>query len=835
VLNAFILAIALACQAHAQTAINTGTASSAKPAEIEVTVTADPAENPATGRYVLTAGQIETRPMANSNLTDLLRSHPVVQFSNHSQNSLTQGEIKPDAISMHGSRPYQGLFNIDGVRMNNDLDPVDPGNGVTLAYGTSSEQGFYLDSRLIESLAVYDSNISARYSGFTGGVVEAGSRSWKGGQGGRIFFRHTDSDWNETITDDRLEFDSANNDRSNPARFQPDYKKSDYGAWAETGLAKNLGIVVSASRRDSKIPMLYLGGANYDIEGEDLVEIDTPTGYRSQRRQSDNLSAKLSWYPTAETTLHWTMLYSGYEEDMFMNGSANSGYHNEHDGLGGILNLEQATRLGKLEITASYRDMKDARDSDTNYQVQVLDYTDWENQKSFVSGGPGSLDSRQKNAELDAVFTFDRFQTGAIGHRMLAGAGLNQVKADFTRDETHYAPTFIISGGYVMPYQADAFFAGSEDARYASYHVFAEDAMKWKRLTLRLGLRMDRDDFIDRNNLAPRTSLSLDVFGDERSVVTVGANRYYGSSMLTYALYGAQNNGLNHVYYGFTLPLDSPDNDWTATHDYEGLDRLKTPYSDELMVALNQRWRNSQWFLQYVHRAHRDEVRSRPKYDADPGTDYEFWRSIREFTNDSQTDSDNVFLSVRNIKPVIWRGIGNTFGASVAWQETKSDTALELGYSELDLTLNVDPRYAWCNGSVIDAKDLPATDFNAPWKVNLDWQAEWKKAGLSMFNRVTWKSSRDQVYKHNSGTDDFYPLPDGQRARKYSTARIGSLWRWDVTLQWQPAFARDLGFSAEVSNVFNRKNQAGVMTWNDTACKVYQPGRQVWLGVFFDF
>src|SRR5690606_9825939 len=70
--------------------------------------------------FGLSAEQIDKRPQSNGNLTDLLRSHPVVQFSNSSRSGLNQGEIKPDAISIHGSRPYQGLFSLDGMRMNND-------------------------------------------------------------------------------------------------------------------------------------------------------------------------------------------------------------------------------------------------------------------------------------------------------------------------------------------------------------------------------------------------------------------------------------------------------------------------------------------------------------------------------------------------------------------------------------------------------------------------------------------------------------------------------------------------------------------------------------------
>ncbi|MGA4637109.1 TonB-dependent receptor plug domain-containing protein [Pseudomonas solani] len=812
---------------------NKGQQSSVALPATEVTSRADEDEGRFAHPFKLSSEQIEKRPQANGNLTDLLRSHPVVQFSNSSQNGMSQGEIKPDSISIHGSRPYQGLFSLDGMRMNNDLDPVDPGNGVTLASGTSSEQGFYLDSRLIDSLEVYDSNISARYSGFTGGVVEATSRSWRGGQGGRVYYRHTDADWNETFTDDSLDFDSANNSASHPSRFQPSYQKSDYGFWAETQLLEDLGVVVSASRRNSKIPMRDLGGLGFELDGEDLIGFNHPASNRMQRRQSDNLSTKFSWYATPQTTLHWTLLYSGYEEQMFQNTVANSGYDNSHDGYGSILKLEHLAPLGQLELNASVRHMQDARDGDTDYRVSVRDYSNWQNPSTYEYGGPGSLNSYQDTAELSGQFAFDRIFAAGLGHRFTLGGGVSSVEAEFDRERTYYSASFISMSGFIYPQQVDAFFAGKSSTRYTSYHLFAEDEMDWGRLTVRPGLRLDRDDFVGSNNLAPRLAISWDAFGNGDTLLKAGANRYYGSSMLTYALYGAQNGGLKHCYFDCLPVVDRNDGTWDATPDYEGLGDLKTPYSDELMLGLDQRWGNAQWALQYVNRKHRDEVRSRPKY---PDSTAPFRRSIKEFVNDSETDSDNVYLSVHMIEPLRGWGSEHRFGAALAWQKTRSDTALELGYSDIDLSMKLDPGKAWFDGKVIDAKDLPASDFNAPWKLNVDWQADWQSYGVTLFNRVTWESSRDQVFKHDSGVDGYYPLPGSDmRVRKYSSARIGSLWRWDTSLQWKPGFAHGLGFSAEINNLLNNRNQSDTLSWNGRTYKVYQPGRQVWLGLSYDF
>lgn len=52
-----------------------------------------------------------------------------------------------------------------------------------------------------------------------------------------------------------------------------------------------------------------------------------------------------------------------------------------------------------------------------------------------------------------------------------------------------------------------------------------------------------------KNNLSPRLSATYDIWGTGNTLIIGGVNRYYGRSMLTYALYGAQNAGLQHCYF----------------------------------------------------------------------------------------------------------------------------------------------------------------------------------------------------------------------------------------------------------------------------------------------
>ena len=173
----------------------------------------------------LTREDIARRPTEDGNITDLLKSNPAVQFSNHGDGSLQMGEIKPSNISIHGSVAYQNNYTLDGISTNSDLDPAEQTSVTTTRLGGSDEQGFYVDSRLIDSVTVYDHNIPASFGGFTGGVIDAQTRSWSGENHISVFGRMTKSGWSRIHTDSALDVGSGDADVSKPAQFQTDFEK----------------------------------------------------------------------------------------------------------------------------------------------------------------------------------------------------------------------------------------------------------------------------------------------------------------------------------------------------------------------------------------------------------------------------------------------------------------------------------------------------------------------------------------------------------------------------------------------------------------------------------
>lgn len=120
-------------------------------------------------------------PTGNGSVPELLKNNPNVQFANTANSSNTPGELAPENVSFHGEKFYNNNFMIDGLSNNNNINhgankgvlDGDPDGYSPIDLPAGGTQSFWINSELIESLEVFDSNISAKYGDFTGGVVDA--------------------------------------------------------------------------------------------------------------------------------------------------------------------------------------------------------------------------------------------------------------------------------------------------------------------------------------------------------------------------------------------------------------------------------------------------------------------------------------------------------------------------------------------------------------------------------------------------------------------------------------------------------------------------------------
>lgn len=149
--------------------------------------------------------KIQDRITTNGTVSELLKSNPNVKFSNANGNSNTPGEIAPENVSFHGEKFYNNNWMIDGM-LNNDTTNPGANRGAIAANNpdgyrppdlpAGGAQSFWINSDIIDHADVYDSNVSARYGQFTGGVIDAQLKNPDTlKSSGRVSYRTTRDSW----------------------------------------------------------------------------------------------------------------------------------------------------------------------------------------------------------------------------------------------------------------------------------------------------------------------------------------------------------------------------------------------------------------------------------------------------------------------------------------------------------------------------------------------------------------------------------------------------------------------------------------------------------------
>ena len=109
----------------------------------------------------------------------------------------------------------------------------------------------------------------------------------------------------------------------------------------------------------------------------------------------------------------------------------------------------------------------------------------------------------------------------------------------------------------------------------------------------------------------------------------------------------------------------------------------------------------------------------------------------------------------------------------------------------------------------------------------------WDEVGVTWFNRLQWNGARSQAEKANNGApkpSEYGPLFEYKKnvitvvVLLGIPSSVGSL-----------NFAYGVGISVEVNNVLNTKNVNDYITYQDKEYKSYEPGRQFWLQVSYDY
>lgn len=797
-----------------------------------------PLENAFQGETVIDRRAIEAFPGSNGDITTLLRMHPSVQFSGSQQSSRTPGEIEPADISINGAKFYQNNFMIDGISINNDLDPGQHGYGETRQFDAapSRSHGIALDADLLQEVRVYDSNVPAEYGGFNGGVVDAITRQPTQDLHGKVSASMTRSEWTRYhIRDEDQESFEASADEQD----QPEFSKLTVRGTLEGHVTETFGALINFSQKRSEIPLNAY---------ENNFNSPNAENRKEQTRRLDNYLIKGYWDASERLTLDASFTYAPGENYYFEKNRINSGFTTTNGGyqsaLKAIWSGDNATWTHKL----SFASLDSSRDADADevifwYYSQAKNWgnPNGSNPRS-TEGSFGSLEQNEKSLVYSLKSDWLPVSFAGLEHNFTSGLELSRKDATWERPDTVTSYSLFTRDNGTACSAGDRFCsvspllngntrqwvrsgtiyeAGTIELTETKYALFLQDKLQLGKLGLRPGLRLEGDDYMDKKTLAPRFAGDYDVFGDRSTVLIFGANRYYGRNLFKYRLAdgrGALNTTFSRTAYNGT---------WTyrtqrSTNEFTQLD---IPYDDELTLGIDQRWLDTNFSLKYVHRKGKDKiVRASARVlglSSNPNYMTEYFR----YTNEGYSENDTVTLSITPQQDMRWLGTRTSLQFAFDWSQTRD------GYGSYDSALNadqLDDDDVLYDGKLMKFSELPAQDFNRPWTARMTAITEIPQWNLTLSNFLRYRGPYKQIVDTNEEV-----LIGGDEVAVYDVAEVSGAPTWDMRAYWEIPTAPEqaLFLAVDITNVADRVNEI-VSSSGSTS---YEVGRQYWLEVGYRF
>lgn len=713
---------------------------------------------------------INNFPLGNGSLNDILSFLPDIQYSELSNLSSQGGEILPPAISISGGKSFENNFLIDGLSNNSLLDP-DADTPISFTEVPGHAQEIFLDASLVENITVYDSNVPASYGDFKGGVVHATTIDPRHQLSGNLSYRTTRDSWTRfhIASSEQDEFNNSE-DHNN----QPKFEKHQTGFDIHIPYSSRLRLLGSYRLLLSTIPLHNLGETH------------------NQHRRRETFLVKLAYEPAEQSKLNLSWTYSPYQGKYFKKDFRNSDFTI----FGGayVINADYHTTLSfaKLHIQAGYTESENSREGPTNMvQTQNPDKT-WD-REGFI----GDIENLQRRFQWKSDLAIHPTVTGPIAHEINLGAEFQYIAGTSRRDETSYLYTYYSSGTanrkVYDKYQTDAILR--------QYNLYAEDILHYRRFELRPGLRISYDDFMENLNLAPRLAAAVDIFGNGNTVFIGGINRYYANTLLTYKL----REGIPLGYFE-----DLSDNHWVVRKPANkaiNFDQLKSPFADEYVLGLEQKLLGGKATFQFIQRNGKDEFATTFSSKQPDGMYY------YSLNNNGRSRHQSYRLSWERQWRRHYLSINGTYQESTSSNESYTDL-----FDDEDLDEEI-----WYNGQAIPKSQLPRTNFNRPWLVNLLYVGHLPH-NFTFSSLIKYRSGYQTLEKSRQSHPDL-GIPIYEKTKLGGAATINCKIDWHTRL-WTN---QKMLLSVEILNLLDKKSAVGEQE------NGYEMGRQFWLGAQYFF
>lgn len=796
------------------------------------------------GTQKFTADQIKNMPARNGNITELLRANPNVDFSTSSDNSTNGGDIRPDEVSFHGEKFYNNNFIIDGMSNNDNLNPAgglyDPGNRNAYGLPEGGTQSLWLDTSLLKSVEVFDSNISAKYGRFTGGVVDAKLKDpdFERWNSGKIFYRTTRDTWASFhIDDDKREaFEKASR-----LDQHPKYTKHIYGFTVNQKLSEKASMYLTYSKTVSDI-QYYHPTMRY------VDELGNPIGgsvYEPQRRTSEKILWRGVYLPDNGDLWRLTAIYEPHEARMVHPNRMNGGMKTVGGGFQTNIEWEKQFDWAKMTSYLGYKRTGDEVNNDTsdyhNYHY-VKGLFGWKADNNLSSvGGNGKVYTQKEMITAKQDFDLTELEWRDTQHKLSFGWEYQYALAKYERVSGANNYTYSLSNR-VQCNGADNCFDNQQYASSRLYYfprqvkvndtnisAYIQDKMEWKRLEMTGGLRVDYNQYTGNTDFSPRFSASYDVFGDQSTRIFGGAGRYYGASILANKLREGIGENLRYRRSvdsnGVISDWAEPVNGYGTVPSHYMSTRVKTPYSDEGVLGFQQKLFDTNVTFKWVGRKSRDGLTSVLRNVNG--------RTYRVMTNEGSTNHDSFSVTINPIKGYSWKYAELHWGFSASKKISKSANSRTYDEDADDSSRII------YQGKLLDAGERPNSDFNTPWQfafgletkfpaINLTWHQDFSyRKGRKYFEvtdtkRSCTESSLRSICGDYEGLVDYYR--DAQKGSEFTVD-----WRFIYS---QPLTGhQSIEITADINNVLNRKTIAKSASGTTT----YKMGRNFWLGASYNW
>ncbi|MDY0205556.1 MAG: TonB-dependent receptor plug domain-containing protein [Pseudomonas sp.] len=750
--------------------------------------------------------QLDMRRGLRNDLAEAMTMVPSVRVADNASSSLQQGDLKPAEFSIRGAAAYQNKIMLDGASIDNMLDPANKENESNYTSVAGHSQSVFIDPRFVKELKVIDVNASAAEGNFTGGIVKAETQSYSGRNSFEVSQRRTQDSWTQFHVDKKQEYEFGDGAAQLPAglpgEFQPKFKKSETALSGATRVG-DLGVFAGYSEKQAKINQKQVVKLDFDHFFK-TGKLFKPGEEKSIDRHSRYAVLRTDLLER-EYDLNASLAYSDYSEESFLINYSNSDFEGKHNGLNLSVNFSQMLGQTKMDLNVNAGMSADER----NFKDNVLDKYGYKSiYEDAFNGGYGELANKQQSAGSTLGFTTPI--TSNINVKYGGEFKWSTYKQDRSNDFVFN--TYQFKNG--ADYQSEETIYGKGKINFTNLNLasYAELEGDYDRFFWRGGLRLERDGWLKNTNWAPRFLAGVYLDENKAYQATIGANRYYGKSFLSYRLREKERRYITKRKYIESVG-GLVEQDMSKEWQFRDLD---TPYDEEYSIGLFGPALSGQAGLQLVQRRGRNQIRTNT--DAVTG--------VKSFDNSGSSDTYQVDLFWRS-QTLPFAGMDWTVNSALAWMDKKTDSRFgnRTGGYLSTTTANEDVIY---KGKKISRDDLPAADFAVPITANFDLITQAFNDRLFVRNSLSLTNGYRYIKSLGGKT-----LPGSTtKLDSYDIEKQGSTTRWDMSVEYQLLASPSSPYiRTDLINVLDSKNVISA----EGGTQLFGVGRQYWLEVGYRF